>query len=136
MGKTVTRQAGAWLANYRKLPLTLLLPALVYLGSLGCVAFSGMGRTATAFIASSLAMAGVIGTAGASMFPFVLPSSSVPAASLTVWDGVSSRLTLAIMLVVVVIFVPLTIFYTSWAYRVMSGKVTAKYIHDNEHGAY
>jgi len=93
-------------------------------------------RTGLAFIASALVLAGVIGTAGASMFPFVMPSSSMPQASLTVWDSVSSHLTLGIMFWATLIFMPLIIFYTSWAYRVMAGKVTAGYIRDNEHATY
>ena len=38
------------------------------------------------------------------MFPFILPSSRNPNASLTVWDSSSSHLTLFIMLIVTVIF--------------------------------
>jgi cytochrome bd ubiquinol oxidase subunit II len=136
IGKSVVRQAGAWLANYHRAPLTLALPALAYAGTLACVVLIGFGRTALAFLASSLAIIGVIGTAGASMFPFVMPSSSVPGASLTIWDGVSSHLTLAIMLVLTLVLMPIIILYTSWAYRVMAGKVTADYIRENEHGAY
>ena len=93
-------------------------------------------RTLTAFVVSSLAVIGVIGTAGASMFPFIMPSSTMPAASLTVWDSVSSHLTLGIMFWATVILMPLIVIYTSWAYRVMRGKVTAAYIRENEHGAY
>ena len=136
VGKTVVRQAGAWLANYRRAPLTMLLPLLVYAGALGSIALLRAGRTGLAFIASSVAVAGVIATAGASLFPFILPSSTSPGASLTVWDSTSSRLTLSIMLVVVLVLMPAIIFYTSWAYRVMGGKVTAAYIRENDHGAY
>lgn len=74
------------------------------------------GRTLAAFVASSLAMTGVIGTAGISMFPFVMPSSTDLRSSLTVWDSVSSHKTLGIMLVAVVIFMPIIIAYTRWAY--------------------
>ena len=70
------------------------------------------------------------------MFPFVLPSSSVPQASLTVWDSVSSHLTLAIMFWVTVVFMPLIVIYTSWAYKVMSGKVTTAFIRGNDHATY
>jgi cytochrome d ubiquinol oxidase subunit II len=93
-------------------------------------------RTLSAFVLSSLALVGVIGTAGASMFPFVMPSSSMPAASLTVWDSVSSHLSLAIMFWATLLFMPLVILYTSWAYRVMRGKVTAAHIAAHEHTAY
>lgn len=136
LAKTVARVPGAWLQNYGKAPLTMLLPALAYIGVLLALLLARSGRTFAAFWASALAMAGVIGTAGASMFPFVMPSSSDPRSSLTVWDGVSSHLTLSIMLCVTVVFVPLIIFYTSWAYKVMSGKVTADYVRQNDHSAY
>ena len=79
---------------------------------------------------------GVIGTAGVSMFPFVMPSSTMPDASLTVWDSVSSHLTLGLMFWATLIFMPLIVFYTSWAYRVMRGKVTLAQISANEHNAY
>ncbi len=134
--KTVVRAAGAWLANYHRYPLTMAVPALAYLGTLAALALLTRRRTGYAFIASSLAMTGVIGTAGASMFPFVLPSSSMPNFSLTVWDSVSSPLTLGIMLVATVIFVPLIVVYTGWAYKVMAGKVTSAYIREHEHEAY
>ena len=89
-----------------------------------------------AFIGSSFAIIGVIGTVGISLFPFVMPSSTDLSSSLTVWDSTSSRLTLSIMFWATMLFMPLIIVYTSWAYKVMSGKVTAAYIKENEHAAY
>jgi len=136
MSKTVLREAGAWMANYGHQPLLWLLPALAVLGALLAVLLLRARHTLGAFVCSALALLGVIATAGASMFPFIMPSSSMPAASLTVWDSVSSHLTLGIMLGVTVIFMPLIVFYTAWAYRVMRGKVTVAYVKENEHGAY
>jgi len=134
--KTVVREAGAWLANYHKAPATMLLPALVYLGVAAMLLLLAAGRTGLAFVASSLALAGVIVTAGASMFPFVMPSSSTPNHSLTVWDGVSSHLTLDLMLWATLILVPIIVLYTGWAYKVMAGKVTSAYVRGNDHSAY
>jgi len=134
--KTVMREAGAWMANYARQPLLWLLPALGVGGALLTTLLLRVRRTLCAFVTSALALLGVIGTAGASMFPFVMPSSSMPAASLTVWDSVSSHLTLGIMFWATVIFMPLIVLYTGWAYSVMRGKVTAAYIRENEHGAY
>ena len=136
LAKQVVRQSGAWLANYGLYPATVLLPCLVYAGTLGAVSLASWGATGAAFVASSLAILGVIGTAGASLFPFVLPSSSDPRSSLTVWDSVSSPLTLNIMLWATVIFMPIIIAYTRWAYRVMAGKVTVAYVLENDHAAY
>jgi len=79
---------------------------------------------------------GIIGTAGVSLFPFVLPSSSDPRSSLTVWDSVSSHLTLGLMLGATAIFLPLIVVYTSWAYSKMSGKVTEAFIRANDKSAY
>ncbi len=136
MSKTVVREAGAWMANYSKQPLLWMLPIAGIAGALMTASLLIIRRTLTGFITSSIALAGVIGTAGASMFPFLMPSSSMPDASLTVWDSVSSHLTLGIMFWATVIFMPLILFYTSWAYRVMRGKVTVQQIQANEHSSY
>jgi cytochrome d ubiquinol oxidase subunit II len=136
LSKTVVREAGAWMANYGHQPLMWLLPALGVLGAALTTVLVAMRHTLSAFVTSSLAIIGVIGTAGASMFPFVMPSSTNLASSLTVWDSVSSHLTLGIMFWVTMIFLPLIIVYTSWAYSVMRGKVTAAYVQENDHATY
>ncbi len=136
LAKTVVRSADAWWANYAKQPLLWLLPALGVGGALLAAGLVTVRRTLAAFVASSLAIVGVIGTAGAAMFPFLMPSSTMPNASLTVWDSVSSPLTLALMFWATVVFMPLIVIYTSWAYRVMRGKVTVAQIRANDHSAY
>ncbi len=136
LAKTVARQAGAWLANYSREPLTILLPIIAYLGALAGILAVRSRHTLIAFVASALSLSGVIGTAGFSMYPFVMPSSSDLNSSLTVWDGVSSHLTLSIMFWATLILMPMIVIYTSWAYRVMSGKVTASYVKQNDHAAY
>ncbi|NTV09340.1 MAG: cytochrome d ubiquinol oxidase subunit II [Zoogloea sp.] len=136
LAKTVAIEAGAWLANYRAMPLSMAVPALAYLAAIAAMLLVAKGRSLAAFVASSLAIVSVIGTAGVSMFPFVMPSSSMPSASLTVWDSVSSHLTLSIMFWATLIFMPLIVMYTGWSYKVMAGKVTAAYVRENEHSAY
>lgn len=136
LNKTVVREAGAWMANYGHYPVLWLLPALALVGAVGAAILLMRRRTLAAFVASSLAVIAVIGTAGVSMFPFIMPSSTVPAASLTVWDSVSSHLCLAIMFWATLIFMPMIVIYTSWAYGVMRGKVTVAQIQANEHSAY
>jgi cytochrome d ubiquinol oxidase subunit II len=136
LDKTVVQETGAWLKNYTRYPWMKILPALAFASGLLTLlaAWLRMGRIA--FITSSLTMLGIIGTAGASMFPFIMPSSTDPRSSLTVWDSVSSHLTLSLMFWATVIFLPLIIVYTSWAYKVMSGKVTTAYIKANDKSAY
>ncbi len=136
LGKTVTREAGAWLANYGRHPWMIAAPVLAYGAALGALASVRSGRTLVAFACSSLVIVGVIGTAGLSMFPFVMPSSLDAPSSLTVWDSVSSRMTLGIMFGATIVFMPIIIAYTSWAYSVMAGKVTIDYVRAHDHSAY
>ena len=75
-------------------------------------------------------------TAGVALFPFVLPSSEMPKASLTAWDATSSHFTLNVMLWVALIFTPIVVAYTGWAYRVMRGKITVDFIKANDHSTY
>ena len=136
LAKHVVAEAGAWFRNYRAYPLTLAIPGVAVLATLAGMWLAGRSRGLAAFVSSSIALAGVILTAGVSMFPFVMPSSTSPDSSLTAWDATSSRLTLGIMLAAVVVFMPLIVFYTRWAYGVMAGKVTLAYIREHERSAY
>lgn len=136
LGKSVIRETGAWLRNYQRYPLSMILPLMVYVMVPITMFLVSRGKSLFAFATSSISIIGVIGTAGASMFPFIMPSSSDFGSSLTVWDSVSSNLTLTIMLVATLIFMPIIIVYTSWAYKVMAGKVTVAYIRENDHSAY
>ena len=122
--KTVVMAPGAWMDNYRAMPWTIVAPLLGALGALASAALLRMRRGGLAFVASGVSIAGVILTVGFAIFPFLLPSSSIPSASLTLWDASSSRLTLWIMLLAAVVFLPLILLYTSWVYRVLRGKVT------------
>ena len=136
IAKTVEISQGTWLENFANYPWMMLAPLAAFAGALGVIAFARLGRAAPAFIASSVANAGVILTAGLAMFPFVMPSSSDPRSSLTVWDAVSSHRTLWIMFWVVIVMLPLVLAYTAWVYRVLRGKVTAAYIRETTHTSY
>ncbi|OIO77843.1 MAG: cytochrome d ubiquinol oxidase subunit II [Hydrogenophilales bacterium CG03_land_8_20_14_0_80_62_28] len=136
VGKVVEMQAGAWLGNFNKVPLLWAFPALGFLGTLVGMVFAVRLKGVLAFIASSVAMLGVIFTAGVAMFPFVLPSSSMPGHSLTVWDCVSSQRTLGIMFWVALVMTPIVLTYTGWAYRIMRGKITLAHIEANDHSVY
>ena len=136
LAKTVAREAGAWLTNYGRYPWMIAAPVVAYAAALAALAFARSGRTLSAFAASSLTIVGIIGTVGVSMFPFIMPSSIDPASSLTVWDSVSSRMTLAIMFFATLVFMPIIIVYTGWAYRVMAGKVTVEFVRAHDHTAY
>lgn len=126
LGKTVDLVAGGWLVNFLRMPALWAAPILAVLGAV--LAALLRGRALAAFLFTALVPPGTIATAGLALFPFLLPSSSHPAVSLTVWDSSSSALTLGVMLGAVVVFLPLVIAYTSWVYAVLRGPVTAEHI--------
>lgn len=136
MRKEVAHQAGARLINFNKYPLLWALPALGVVLPLFTILFSRLEKGALAFVTSSLTIACVILTAGVTMFPFVMPSSTVPNVSLTMWDATSSLLTLKVMTVVAAIFVPIVLAYTSWSYYKMFGRLDKNYIENNKHSLY
>jgi len=134
--KTVVRQPGRWFANYAAHEWTLIAPGLGLAGPLLALLFTATRWRALAIIASALGIFGIIATAGLSMFPFLMPSSIAPAASLTVWDASSSRLTLFVMLLVTLLFLPIVLVYTAIAFRALRGMVTASMVEKNSANLY
>lgn len=120
--KQVSQHIGAWLTNYQQNPILIMVPLLGFLGAIFTIALSRFRKCA--FVASSLSVLGIIATVGVSMFPFILPSSSMADHSLMVWDSSSSHVTLFIMLVATVIFMPIILLYTAWVYHVLRGKIS------------
>jgi cytochrome bd ubiquinol oxidase subunit II len=124
LAKTVVKAPGAWLANYSLHSWMLAAPIAAFAGALGVLGLATTRNPKLTLLASGIAVAGVILTAGFSMFPFVMPSSSNPGSSLTVWDSVSSHRTLQLMFWVTFIFVPVIFIYTSWVFYKLRGKIT------------
>ncbi len=121
--KTAAVAPGAWMANFKAQPLLWLLPGLGLLLPLVTAAGLRGRKEWLALLSSGFSIACIILTVGAAMFPMILPSSLDPRFSLTVWDSSSSHVTLFIMLVCALIFMPIILAYTSWVYRILRGKV-------------
>ncbi|WP_114835832.1 cytochrome d ubiquinol oxidase subunit II [Agrobacterium tumefaciens] len=136
LSKTVKVASGVWFSNYAAHPWMMLAPALGLVFPLVAFILFRARKEVLALLSSSLAIFGIISTVGLAMFPFILPSSVDPKSSLTVWDASSSHMTLFIMLVVALIFIPIIVAYTSWVYRVLWGKVDEKAIRDDSGHAY
>ena len=134
--KTVILEPGAWLNNYVLYPKMIIAPVLGFLGCLGVLFFSGTKLDGLTFTCSSLAQAGIIMTAGFSLFPFVLTSSFNPTYSLTMWDSTSSQMTLTIMTAVASVFVPLILCYTIWCVHKLWGRMTVEKLEQNSHSLY
>lgn len=121
--KVVERVPHGLYANYGKVFILWLVPIFAIASFLGA-AFAGYkGWAERGIICTSLGIAFTIMTAAVALFPFVMPSSVDAASSLTIWDATSSHLTLQVMLYAVLIFVPIALGYTIWAYKRMWGKL-------------
>ena len=128
---TTERASGAWLDNYAAYPWMMVLPVAGFAGAMLALAGIRGRREGLAFAGSSLAATGIIASVGCSMFPFILPSSIDAHSSLTVWNASSTQKTLGIMRFVTLVFLPIVLAYTAWAYRVMFGRVTAEDVRTN-----
>ena len=132
-GKSVEVVPHGLFANYGKLWILWLVPII----SIFCFIKAGIagvkGNAVKGIIYNSVAIAFVIITAAIALFPFVMPSSIDPESSLTIWDASSSHFTLQVMLYAVIIFVPIALAYTIWAYRRMWNKVSAEDGEISEH---
>ncbi|HDR29437.1 cytochrome d ubiquinol oxidase subunit II [Rhodovulum sp.] len=129
-------RGGSWMAAYAERPWIVVAPVMVFLGAALAVLGFLARKEGLTMLASKLSITGIIASVGLTMFPFILPSSIDPNSSLTVWDSSSSHLTLFVMLVSAVIFMPLILAYTAWVYKVLWGKVTARDVMDNSDSVY
>jgi len=134
--QAVARSSAGWLANYGAHPSLWLAPLAGLAGAALAMLLSAARRPAAGIAASGLALAGTILTAGLALFPFVLPSSTRPDQSLTLWNATSSRWTLQVMFWAVVVLLPVVLAYTTWAYRKLRGKVTSASVREQGSSAY
>jgi len=78
------------------------------------------------FIGSAIIIIGLAGVAAVGNFPDMVPARGTPpATSLTVERAASGHLTLLVMLILAVIFVPIVLVYTALIYKTFWGKTKA-----------
>ncbi len=112
--------------NYINNPILFVFPALAVVCYLAVPALLQKKAYFKAWVASALTIVSFTAWGIAGLFPNILPSSIDPAYSLTLMNSSSSELTLKIMTIVAIIFVPIVLAYTFWAYKTFSYKVTEK----------
>jgi cytochrome d ubiquinol oxidase subunit II len=124
---------GGWLSDGPLGIWACLAAAVALLAAIALPILARRGRYRTAFIASAVAIAGTILSAGFALFPFLMPSNLDPNSSLTIWDASSSKTTLGLMLIVTLVFLPIVLAYTAWVYRVLRGRVSLAHVKES-HG--
>ena len=89
-GQTAAIRPGAWLGNYHAHPVLWLLPVFGTVCMVGEALLLRANRPALGWWLGVGAWAGTITTVGAAMFPFLMPSTTAPDQSITVWNGAGS----------------------------------------------
>jgi cytochrome d ubiquinol oxidase subunit II len=132
--KQVTH-GGSWLADSALGPWACVAAAVAIIAALAVPLLARRANHGHSYLASGLAVAATILSAGFAMFPFLMPSDLDPKSSLTIWDASSSRTTLGLMLIAVIVFLPIILAYTSWVYHVLRGRVSLAHVKET-HGMY
>lgn len=112
--------------NYISHPLLFFIPVVAVIALIGTRLLLAKGAFLNAWLTSALTIVACTFFGIAGLFPNLFPSSLNPEFSLTAYNASSSPLTLRIMLIVVLIFIPIVLIYQIWAYRLFTDKVTDK----------
>jgi cytochrome d ubiquinol oxidase subunit II len=86
---------------------------------------AGTDHDGSAFSASAIAIASLVGSIFIDLYPNVMVSSTNAAYNLTVNNAASGSYALKVMTVAAVIFFPLVLIYQGWSFHVFSGRVKA-----------
>ena len=124
---------GHLLTNLLAKPILFIFPLVVLLGIVMYPLALKGGKAWRTILASSTVVLGLVGTAGASLFPRLVPDLNSAAQfssfwtenihlvnSLTAFNSSSSSLTLTVMAVVAGIGVPVMLAYTVYVYRALN----------------
>lgn len=118
-------------ANFAQAPVLLLLPLAGAAAFGGNLLFRKREQDGRAVVASSLAIAAFMGTAGASLYPLLLPALGQPGRGLDIFNAAAPRHNLETALAIALISMTLVIGYNIYIHRIFRGTVE---VHPGEHG--
>ncbi|MCU0577432.1 MAG: cytochrome d ubiquinol oxidase subunit II [Desulfobacterota bacterium] len=119
-----TAFATALFGNYLKVPALFVVPLLAVACLVLVKVLTLKNSLLGAFAASCATVVLVSATGVIGLFPNLIPSSLDAAYSMTITNSSSSRITLSIMTVVALVFVPIVIAYKIWVYRLFSARIS------------
>lgn len=109
--------------DFRLHPWGFIFPVIAIAGLLGIKWFLRVRQEGTAFLASCVFIAGMLGSVAFSLYPDVLPSTNTPLYSLTVSNAKAADYGLRTGLIWWPIGMAMAAAYTIYVYRSFSGKV-------------
>jgi cytochrome d ubiquinol oxidase subunit II len=109
--------------NYRQHPIGLLVPLLVVASLVMMIRFTRQGKEKPAFVASSLYIVGMLVGAAFALYPVVLPASTDPSYSLTIYNSAAGHHGLTVGITWWCIGAVLALGYFVFIFRMFRGKV-------------
>lgn len=139
LNNVVTEGVGAWVSSYMVYPWKFFPPIITYVSLLIALWTNHRRAVVATFWFSAITVGGIIGTAGVTLFPFLMPSSTNPSQSLTVWNATSSQYALNVMFYVGVVLLFIILGYKIFAFTTIWSKkktITASDLEENKHTFY
>ena len=112
------------LANYAKWPIGYVIPLVVVAAVVCMFVFHRRGEERKAFLSSCVYLSAMLGGAAFAIFPNVLPASTDPAYSITIYNAASGQHSLSWGLVWWSFGMMIAIGYFVFIYRMFRGKVS------------
>ena len=112
------------LENYKKVPIGFAIPALVVLALVGMLFYHRKGNEKLAFLSSCVYLAGMLGGAAFAVYPNVLPASTGPQYSLTIFNTVTGSYAMHVAIVWWAIGIVIAIGYFVFLFKMFKGKVS------------
>lgn len=109
--------------NFRTIPMAWAVPVLNVLAIANIPRAVYLEKPFYAFVSSCCTFAAFVFLLGMALYPNLVPSSTDPAYSLTIFNAASSQKTLGIAATIAFIGMPLVLTYTGIIYWVFRGKV-------------
>ena len=104
--------------------LSILFPVIVVLSILIAGYFLRKGQSGRVFLMTCLTVVFVVFTIFTFLYPRVMVSSLNPDWSLTIQNAASSAVTLRLMTIVTLIFLPIVLLYQAWTYWIFRKRIT------------
>jgi cytochrome d ubiquinol oxidase subunit II len=114
----------AWTQHQHGKPGTAVTAAVAVLALAAGAVSAVRGREGVAFGATAVAIVLTVVTLFGSLWPYVLPSTTDPAASLTVTGAASGPYTLTVVTWMAAIATPIVLLYQGWTYWVFRRRLT------------
>lgn len=118
----------AWLVGTRGSAGVLALSAVAALALVGALVANAAGREGVAFAGTALTWAAAAAAYFVALHPAVLPTTLPGGASLTIENAASTTMTLQIMTVAALVFVPIVLLYTTWTYWVFRRRLSVEHL--------